>query len=167
LSSEWGTSVRNVPHRLNVNANLTMVRNLGVYVYWNMQSGNAYTIRTGLDDNGDLIFNDRPAGVERNTLRGDPASGLGFNTSYTIPIRKRIGTLPPGIQISNNNGQLTVNQFAGDQARYRITIRVDAQNLLNHYNYTGYSGIETSPFFAQPTAVNNLRRIDMGVIFNF
>ena len=25
--------------------------------------GTAYGIQTGLDDNGDLIFNDRPAGV--------------------------------------------------------------------------------------------------------
>ena len=167
LANEWGTSARNVPYRWNLNANLTMLRNLGVYVYWNLQSGNVYTERTGQDDNGDLIFNDRPAGVERNTLRGAPTGGLGLQAQYSIPIRKRIGTLPPGIAITNNNGQLTVNQFAGDQARYRISFRVEAQNLTNHYNYTGYSGILTSPFFAQPTAVNNLRRIDMGVIFTF
>jgi hypothetical protein len=126
-----------------------------------------YTVRTGLDDNADLIFNDRPVGVERNTLRGAPQGGLGAQLQYTIPIRKRIGTLPPGIQITSNNGNLTVNQFAGDQARYRITFRLEAQNLTNHANYTGYSGLLTSQFFGQPTAVNNPRRVDLGVIFNF
>ena len=30
--------------------------------------GTAYGIQTGFDDNGDLIFNDRPAGMARNTL---------------------------------------------------------------------------------------------------
>ena len=34
------------------------------------QAAAPYTIRSGVDTNGDLIFNDRPAGVGRNTLRG-------------------------------------------------------------------------------------------------
>jgi hypothetical protein len=167
LVNEWGRAGRDLPYRWNANVNMTMLRNLSTYLYWNYQSGNVYTMRTGLDDNGDLIFNDRPAGVDRNSLRGAPQGALGAQFSYTIPIRKRVGTLPPGIQISNNNGNLSVNQFAGDQARYRITFRFDVQNLTNHYNYTGYSGVLTSPFFGQPTAVNNPRRIDIGVIFNF
>jgi len=87
--------------------------------------------------------------------------------SYSIPIHKRAGTLPPIFGITTNNGQVTVNQFAGDQARYRIQIRCDIQNLTNHYNYTGYSGVLTSPFFGQPTAVQGPRRIDLGVVFNF
>jgi hypothetical protein len=166
LVSEWGRSSRDIPYRVNANLNMLMLRNLSAYVYWNLQAGNVYTIRTGLDDNGDLIFNDRPGGVERNTLRGAPTGGLGGQLAYSIPIHKRIGTLPPGIQISNNNGNVTVNQFT-DQARYRITLIVQAQNLTNRANYTGYSGVLTSPFFGQPTAVNNLRRIDMGVQLNF
>jgi hypothetical protein len=144
-----------------------MLRNLQANLFWNLQAGNVYTIRTGLDDNGDLIFNDRPIGVERNTLRGAAQGGLNAQFAYSIPIRKRVGTLPPGIQVSNNGGNITVNQFAGDQARYRITLRLEAQNLTNRYNYTGYSGLLTSQFFGQPTAVNNPRRIDIGVMFNF
>jgi hypothetical protein len=167
LANEWARAGRDIPYRWNVNANLTMLRNLTAFLYWNLQSGNVYTERTGLDDNGDLIFNDRPSGVDRNTLRGTPQGGLNGQLAYSIPIRKRVGALPPGIQIQNNNGNLTVNQFAGDQARYRITIRFEFQNLTNHYNYTGYSGVLTSPFFGQATAVNNPRRIDLGIGFNF
>jgi len=167
LSDEWGRAGRDNPGRWNAYTNVTMLRNLSAYMYWNLQAGNVYTIRTGLDDNGDLLFNDRPAGVERNSLRGDTTGNLGVQFSYSIPIRKRAGTLPPVFGITNNNGQVTVNQFAGDQARYRIQIRCDIQNLTNHYNYTGYSGVLTSPFFGQPTAVQGPRRIDLGVVFNF
>lgn len=34
-------------------------------------------------------------------------------------------------------------------------------------NYTGYSGIMTSPFFGRPTAAQGMRKIDVGVNFNF
>jgi hypothetical protein len=167
LAGEWSRAGRDMPYRWNLSLNMLWLRNVNAALFWNLQSGSPYTIRTGLDDNGDLIFNDRPAGVERNTLRAGPQGGLNLNFQYSIPIRKRIGTLPPGIQITNNGGNLSVNQFAGDQARYRISLIVQAQNLTNHANYIGYSGILTSPFFGQPTAVNNLRRVDMGVMFNF
>jgi len=167
LANEWGRAGRDIPYRWNLNLNLLMLRNLQANLFWNLQAGNVYTIRTGLDDNGDLIFNDRPIGVERNTLRGAAQGGLNAQFAYSIPIRKRVGALPPGIQVSNNGGNITVNQFAGDQARYRITLRLEAQNVTNRYNYTGYSGLLTSQFFGQPTAVNNPRRIDIGVMFNF
>ena len=166
LANEWGRAGRDIPYRLNVNVNLAMLRNLQANLSWNLQAGNVYTIRTGLDDNADLIWNDRPIGVERNTLRGSPMGGLNAQFAYSIPIRKRVGALPPGIQVSNQNGNITVNQFT-DAARYRITLRLEAQNLTNRYNYTGYSGLLTSQFFGQPTAVNNPRRIDVGVMFNF
>jgi hypothetical protein len=166
LSDEWGRASRDVPDRWNVNVNLLMLRNLSAYLYWNFQSGSVYTVRTGLDDNGDLIFNDRPIGVGRNTLRGAAQSGLNGQLAYSIPIRKRIGTLPPGIQVSNNNGNISVNQFT-DAARYRVTFRIDFQNLTNHDNFAGYSGVLTSPFFGEPTRVNNPRRIDLGIVFNF
>ena len=35
-----------------------------------LQFRHAYNLTTGRDDNGDAIFNDRPAGVGRNSLRG-------------------------------------------------------------------------------------------------
>ena len=54
-----------------------------------------------------------------------------------------------------------------NQPRFRVGVYVNVQNLTNHYNYTGYSGVLTSPFFGQPTAVNQPRRVDIGVIFNF
>ena len=44
---------------------------------------------------------------------------------------------------------------------------VQAQNLTNHNNYAGYSGVMTSPFFGQPTLVLNPRKVDLGMQFQF
>jgi hypothetical protein len=41
------------------------------------------------------------------------------------------------------------------------------QNVTNHANYSGYSGVLTSPFFGKPTNVVNPRKIDFGVNFGF
>ena len=41
------------------------------------------------------------------------------------------------------------------------------QNLTNRANYQGYSGMMTSPFFARPTAVREMRKIDAGINLNF
>ena len=50
---------------------------------------------------------------------------------------------------------------------YRLQFFVQVQNLTNRYNYTGYSGNQTSPFFGRPTSVANPRKIDMGVSLSF
>jgi hypothetical protein len=148
LANEWGRTGRDIPYRWNANVNLMMLRNLQATLFWNLQSGNVYTTRTGLDDNGDLIFNDRPIGVERNTLRGAPQGGLNAQFQYSIPIRKRAVALPPGIGVSSNGGNITVTQFAGDQARYPSDFVSRQQNIANHHNYTGYSVLLTSQFSA-------------------
>ena len=51
--------------------------------------------------------------------------------------------------------------------RYRLQFFVQAQNLTNERNYLGYSGTLTSPFFGQPTAVNGMRKIDVGIALSF
>jgi len=69
----------------------------------NAASGRAYNVTTGKDENFDQSFNDRPAGVKRNSLRGP--GGYTLNLTYNSPqfsIRKRpapaaaAGTAPTG-----------------------------------------------------------------------
>jgi hypothetical protein len=52
-------------------------------------------------------------------------------------------------------------------ARYRINIMVSIQNLTNHANYSGYSGVMTSKFFRQPTSVDGVRQINLSMGFSF
>ena len=53
------------------------------------------------------------------------------------------------------------------KARYKLSINVSATNLTNRPNYTGYSGVLTSPFFMTPTAVSNPRKVDVSLGVSF
>jgi transcriptional regulator len=81
---EWGPANGDVRHRLNTSINNQIVKNLLIVININGASAAPYTIRTGLDDNGDLVFNDRPAGVGRNSARGAwPLDGIDIGNVFT------------------------------------------------------------------------------------
>jgi hypothetical protein len=48
-----------------------------------------------------------------------------------------------------------------------MNVFVNIQNLTNHQNLGGYSGVATSPYFRQPTFAMNPRNVNIGVGFNF
>jgi hypothetical protein len=75
--------------------------------------------------------------------------------------------LPPGIGIFGQGAAAQVRTVDQGNARYRLQIFVQAQNLTNERNYLGYSGTLTSPFFGQPTAVSAMRKIDVGMGLSF
>ena len=170
LAAEWGPAQNDVRHRFSAFFGANWFRNFNANLNLNFSSGSPYTIRTGLDDNGDQIFNDRPAGVGRNSLRGDGSINLSGFFVYNIPIgQKKLGPMPPGIMIMGSpGGNFNVQTMQADALpRFRMGIVVNAQNLTNHTNYIGYSGTMTSPFFGQPTSVQGMRKIDVGLNFNF
>jgi hypothetical protein len=51
--------------------------------------------------------------------------------------------------------------------RYKLSVYTSVSNLTNHANFTGFSGVMTSPFFMSPTAIQNPRRVDMGLNISF
>ena len=170
LAAEWGPAQNDVRHRFSTFFGAGWLKNFNANLNINYASGSPYTIRTGLDDNGDQIFNDRPAGVGRNSLRGASSFTLGGFFIYNIPIgQKKLGPMPPGIFIMGSpGGNFNVQTMQADALpRFRMGIVVNAQNLTNHTNYVGYSGTLTSPFFGLPTAVQGMRKIDVGLNFNF
>src|SRR5262249_41234075 len=83
LATEWGSASNDIRHRTSLTFNNQIVRNLLLSFWVNATSGGAYTLRTGTDDNGDLVFNDRPAGVGRNTLRMPAQYTLNTQIGYS------------------------------------------------------------------------------------
>ncbi len=169
LASEWGPSSGDVRHRVSFSVYSSALKNLNAGVTFSLSTGGPYTIRTGHDDNGDLIFNDRPVGVGRNTLRMAGRWNSSGYFTYSIGIGKRKVPLPPGITIrSAGAGGYTVGTMAmPDQPRYRVMLAASVSNLTNHANYMGYSGLMTSPFFMKPTGVAGVRRVDFNLGFSF
>lgn len=165
LDLEWGPANNDVRHRLNVQFNNQIVRNLAMGIGFFAGSASPYTLRTGLDDNNDLIFNDRPAGIARNTERGSGSFTVNMNLNYRWQFGPPVSG-PGGVGVIMNGGQVDVRNFEAP-GRFTIGFFMFGTNLTNHANYVGYSGVMTSPFFRQATAVSGTRRVEAGVNFLF
>jgi hypothetical protein len=147
LTTEWGPSPNDRRHRGNFSITSQALRNLNATFRVEGSTGSPYNVTTGLDNNGDLLFNDRPAGLSRNAARTASQITAGLNVSYLIP--------------------LGPSRTGDEEGRYKLGLTVQIGNLTNRYNYSGYSGVMTSPFFLQPTAVNNPRKVDILINFTF
>ena len=104
LTAEWGPSGEDIRNRGSISINSSMIRNMSMSWSFSSTGARPITIRTGHDDNGDLVFNDRPTGVGRNSLRlGEVWSSYAY-FSYSINFGKRSIPAQPGIMITSMGG---------------------------------------------------------------
>jgi hypothetical protein len=172
LDLEWGNAFSHAKHRFQGGFLTQAYRDLGVQININGNLGTAYGRQTGTDDNGDLIFNDRPiengSVVARNTLLTDPTWTLSMFAGYSFTFGPSL-QLPPGIQFGPGaGGTLTVTTVTRpEQGRYRMAINVFVNNLTNRTNLMGYSGVQTSDFYRKPTMAQGARRIQAAMNLQF
>jgi hypothetical protein len=169
LEFEWGPSSGDIRHRGSISFGTAAVRGLSASMSLNGSSRRPLTIRTGVDDNGDLIFNDRPAGVGRNSVRVPGQWGSSASFGYAFSFGSRRVASGGGVSITQAaGGALTVNVANSEAvARYRLNLSVNMQNLFNRPTYGGYSGVITSPTFLQPTSASGVRRTTMNINLTF
>jgi hypothetical protein len=171
---EYGPMRGESPHRLNWNFG-TPIQRWGVFFSVNgrLQSGPAYNLTTGTDDNRDAIFNDRPAGVPRNSLRGAFTTQTDLRVSWTLPPARPNGAVnfqrgpgggggPRGPGGPGGPGGRNNNQ---PQRRFEMYLFVT--NVFNRVNRSSYVGVQTSPFFLQPTSAQAPRRMELGWRYSF
>lgn len=185
---DWGPSAQDVRHRLFLNLN-TPIGN-GVRAGLSVQGSSAlpYTVTTGRDDNGDTVFSDRPAGVERNSARGASqwTANLRLNKSFGLGGARPGGPggpggmpmMPPpgGGGASNALAQRgpggggdgpQIMVMEGTNARYRLDFFVNIQNLFNNVNYNAFVGNQLSPFYGTATSAGPARRVELGFTIGF
>ncbi len=133
-------------HKLNLSFNFDVWK-VKVSPALKIESGLPYTITTGRDDNGDATFNDRPFGIGRNTERGEWLEQVDVRLQRKLPMRYL------GFRAKNDKRSINLN--------------VNVRNLFNTANLTNYVGVQTSPFFGQPTVARNARSVDIGLSFIF
>jgi hypothetical protein len=177
LAGEWGAAAGVPRHVFSSIFNTTLMRNIRLGVTATARTGSPYNVTTGRDDNGDTVFNDRPAGLGRNSASGKGMWDVAARVSYAFGFGQRPAGSAPGGQTmivqrvgaAGNAGDLLSGLSGGgaDDKRIRFEVYVSAQNLLNHVNPIGFSGVMSSPFFGQPTAAMPGRRIDLGVRVGF
>lgn len=97
--------------------------NVGVAVALN--SGTPYRVTTGRDDNHDGLANDRPAGIPRNSLQGPGYLDIDLRASRDLFLSGSKKEKGPA-----------------------LTPALDAFNVLNRVNFSGYVGNLSSPFLA-------------------
>jgi hypothetical protein len=177
LAAEWGPATGVPNYVASAMFSGPVWRTVRLSLSTSLQGGTPYNVTTGRDDNGDTIFNDRPAGVGRNSARGTATWDVGARLSYAFGFGERESGGPQGGPImivqrvgpgADSGGLMgAVGGGGAEDKRLRIELFVQAQNLLNRTNAMGYSGVMTSPFFGQPTAALPGRRVELGARIGF
>ncbi|MCC7010686.1 MAG: carboxypeptidase regulatory-like domain-containing protein [Acidobacteria bacterium] len=169
LSQEWGPGLGDVRNRLNLSILTGAIRNFTARFGVSMSSAPPLTARTGTDDNGDLVFNDRPDGYGRNSLRTTGTFNADAGFSYAFALGTKRVQSGGGISVSgSSSGGYTVTQIASQEVpRYRLNVNVSINNITNHANYSGYGAVVTSPGFLKPNAAFGTRRISFNTNLSF
>jgi outer membrane receptor for ferrienterochelin and colicin len=153
LAAEWGPAAGDIRHRLFGYVRARLPLGIGVGFSTAVASGAPYTIRTGFDENGDAVLNDRPAGIGRNSARGEWHAVSDLRLGWTVA-----GDQPSRGRRDGRDGR---------GAERGAEIYAQISNLFNTTNFTSYSGVLTSPYFGLPTAAQAGRRMELGLRFFF
>lgn len=170
LAAEWGRAPNGATHRFFGLVNLNPTKQISLGALIQAASGTPFDITTGRDDNGDAIFNDRPAGVSRNTGEGPGRFNVdlrvGWSKNFGAPRTNRPGEGMRVIRIGGDGG-VPDTSSPGDPRRYRISLYLQAFNLLNRTNPVAVGTVFGSPLFGQAIVTEPGRRLELGATFGF
>jgi hypothetical protein len=174
LRGEWGPAPIDARHRTSAMFNMNLWKGFKLATTVNSSSGLPYNLTTGFDDNRDTVSNDRPAGVARNSARGDGRWDAGARVSWGFGFGTRKdagagGTPTIVIRTIGGPADTSMGGFSGgaEDKRWRVEIYLAATNLANRMNPGAYSGVLTSPFFGRPTSAGAPRRLELGMRVGF
>jgi hypothetical protein len=129
------------------------------------RTGLPYDITTGLDNNGDSVFNDRPDVV---VVGGDPRNRSTFYSGF----KGRVGDLGRNASRGPGYWQLDARASKIFQLRggRRLECFAEAFNLTNHVNFGTPVGTLTSGSFGKYTGLASggiPRQVELGLRFDF
>ena len=157
-------------HRLFAVGQLNLPEKLSLTSQFDASSGDPYNVVTGMDNNGDGVFNDRPSlTAEQGTGTYQTPFGLLNTTSVNGSLGRNAGTMPTLIHLDTNLSrtfELHSHGLAADRHQ-SITLNARSANLLNHTNVTTVGSVVGSPTFTQPLAAEAARRVEFGIRYTF
>lgn len=168
LQGEYGRAGDDERHHAVLGTSLSFPHDWSVSALLNVGSGRPFNITTGLDNDGDQLFVDRPAVVAAGTP-GAIATPFGSFAANPAPgelmIVRNAGQGPG--QFVLNAGVAKTLRFGGGATRRYVIFSASAENLTNYVNYTDFNGVVTSPLFGQPNRALNPLRIELAARFGF
>jgi hypothetical protein len=145
LSGEWARSDFDRRHRFELLGTLNPGKLFNLGISWSLYSGQPYTLTTGLDQFHTGTANARPAGVSRNSLQGPAFADLDLRWSRDFSVTKG----------------------KKKEDGVKATLAIDAFNVLNEVNYSGFIGNLSSPFFGRAIAAQPSRRLQFSFRLKF
>ncbi len=144
---EFGPSLNDRRHVFALNGHVRLPGEIDLMPILFLSSGQPLNVVTGGDENGDTIFNDRPAGVGRNTERTSGYSQLDLGIMRTFRLADGLG----------------------------LQARVEVFNVFNTVNYSGFfnfgaSGVrpdENGTLAFQPTVAGPPRQFQFAARLTF
>ena len=152
--ADYGNAISDVRHVFNASAvfrprsSNPLLDNNQISMILFARSGNAFDVRAGTDLNRDSVNNDRPPFVGRNAHKG-----------------------PESVQLDMRYARFL--RFGG---RYKGQVLIEAANLLNRanpssannaVNRTYGTGTEPVASFGEVISFREMRRVQLGVRFDF
>jgi hypothetical protein len=157
-------------HRLFAIGQLSLPVKLSLTSQFDASSGNPYDVVTGMDNNGDGVFNDRPSlTAEQGTGTYQTPFGLLNTTGINGSLGRNAGTMPALIHLDTNLSrtfELSSHGLSSDKHQ-SVTLNARSANLLNHTNVTNVGGVVGSPTFTQSLAAEAARRVEFGIRYTF
>ena len=171
--SEQGETARaswESTQRLFAIGQLNLPAKLSLTSQFDASSGDPYNVITGIDNNGDGVFNDRPSLTQQpGTGTYQTPFGLLNTTVLNGSLGRNVGTMPALIHLDSNLSrtfEFHSHGLAADRHQ-SITLNARSANLLNHTNVTTVGNVVGSPTFTQPLAAEAARRVEFGIRYTF
>src|ERR1700722_4447967 len=157
-------------HRLFAIGQLNLPAGLSLTSQFDASSGNPYDVITGMDNNGDGVFNDRPSlAAQQGTGTYQTPFGLLNTTGINGSLGRNAGTMPALIHLDMNLSRtfdLPSHGLSSDKHQ-SFTLNARPPTLLNHTNVTNVGNVVGSPTFTQPLAAEAARRVEFGIRYTF
>jgi hypothetical protein len=150
-SLDWARSDNDRRHKFDLLGAFQVTESTSIGAALEAYSGRPVNVITGLDSNSDGVTNDRLDGglAPRNSLHGPGYLGLDLNAERDFDLSKEKKRGP------------------------KLTLALNAFNVLNHANYITYIGVTGSttgiinPQFGKPNSANPGRRLQLNLSFKF
>src|SRR6202167_2969746 len=156
--------------RLFAIGQLNLPAKLSLTSQYDASSGDPYNVITGMDNNGDGVFNDRPSVTSQpGTGTYQTPFGLLNTTVLNGSLGRNAGTMPALIHLDSNLSrtfEFHSHGLAADRHQ-SVTLNARSANLLNHTNVTNVGNVVGSPTFTQPLAAEAARRVEFGIRYTF
>jgi hypothetical protein len=157
-------------HRLFAIGQLNLPQKLSLTSQFDASSGDPYDVLTGMDNNGDGVFNDRPSlTAEQGTGTYQTPFGLLNTTGINGSLGRNAGTMPALVHLDTNLSrtfELPSHGLSSDKHQ-SVTLNARSANLLNHTNVTNIGNVVGSPTFTQSLAAEAARRVEFGIRYTF